>query len=100
MSTGGSDWGKVGGGVGAVDGHGGATSAQQRTRWKCGRHASPLGQGLEFFDMPQQFRFRGPADQVEADNFVGSLGGLSARPERDQQAGDDGAIRLNLDAAW
>ena len=41
---------------------------------------------------------RGPAQHVEAEHLVRPFRGLAARPEGDQQAGDDRAVGLNLDA--
>ncbi len=48
--------------------------------------------------MGEQFSLRSPADEVEADHLVGAFGGLTARVECDQQAGDDGTLGLDLDA--
>ena len=53
---------------------------------------------LQFGDVGQQFLFAGQAAEVEADHLVGPQRRLAARPEADQQAGDDRAVGLNLDA--
>ena len=52
---------------------------------------------FKFFQMGQQFVFVGPTDQVVAQHLVRAFGRLAAGPEVDQQAGDDRAVRLNLD---
>ena len=41
---------------------------------------------------------RGPAQPVEAEHLVCAFRGLAAGPEGDDQAGDDRAVGLNLDA--
>lgn len=46
--------------------------------------------------MPLQVFGARPSRQEEADHLEGSLGGLAAGVEHDQQAGNDAAIDLNL----
>ena len=53
---------------------------------------------LQFGDVCGQRGFVGPTHQVVADHFRRSLRRLAAGREADQQTGDDGAVRLNLDA--
>lgn len=48
--------------------------------------------------MPFQFFGARPSREEEADHFEGPLGGLTTGIEHDQQAGDDAAIDLDLDA--
>ena len=48
--------------------------------------------------MGQQFLFVGQAAEVKADHLVGPQRRLATGPQADQQAGDDRAVRLNLDA--
>ncbi len=48
--------------------------------------------------MVHQLVFAGHPAEVKADHFVGSQCWLSACPQTDQHAGDDRAVRLNLDS--
>ena len=73
-------------------------SAQRRASRRWGARAGLGGVGFQFFEVRDELLFAGPALQVEADHFVGSQRRLAAGPEGQQQAGDDCAIRLNLDA--
>ena len=50
--------------------------------------------------MGQQLLLIGPAEEVKTDHLVGALGRLLARPQGDQQTGDDGAVCLDFDAYW
>ena len=55
--------------------------------------------GGEFFDVFEQFLLAGQACEVEADHLIRSECRLSARPQCDQQTGDDGQVSLNFDSA-
>ena len=48
--------------------------------------------------MSFQFVGRGPVHHVEAEHLVCALRRFAAGPEGDEQAGDDGAVRLDFDA--
>ena len=48
--------------------------------------------------MGDQFRFAGQAREVELHHLPGSLGGLLARPQGDEQAGDESQVDLDFDA--
>jgi hypothetical protein len=52
---------------------------------------------LEVRQVGQPFVFSRSADQVIAQHLERAFGRLAAGPEVDQQAGDDRAVRLNLD---
>src|SRR5262245_30220775 len=49
--------------------------------------------------MGYQFGLGGPTHEQVADHLLRPQRWLAARVQADQQAGDDGAVRLNLDAA-
>ena len=53
---------------------------------------------FQFVEVRQQFRLRGQAAEVKANHLVGAERWLAPGPQADQQAGDDRAVRLNLDA--
>src|SRR5437764_14391873 len=46
----------------------------------------------------RQFRLRGPTHQEIADHLLGSQCRLATGVQADQHAGDDGTVRLDLDA--
>jgi hypothetical protein len=76
-------------------------NAQQRTprpsEWR--RRLVDLGDLIfQFGQVGQQFLLVGPADEVEADHLIGSLGWLLAGPQRDQQTRDNRTVRLNFHA--
>src|SRR3981081_2901507 len=73
----------------------GPRGAQRKAgrRWKT---RAGLDCSLKFFQMRQQLLLVGPALEVEADHLEGPQRRLAARPESQQEAGDDGAIGLNL----
>ncbi len=48
--------------------------------------------------MRHQFIFIRHSAEIEADHLISSKRWLLARPEADQHAGDDRAVRLNLDS--
>lgn len=48
--------------------------------------------------MPLQFFGARPSREEKADHLEGSLGGLTAGVEHDQQAGVDATVDLDLDA--
>ena len=50
---------------------------------------------MEFFQVCQQFSFRGPTTEEEAQHLESPFSRLSAGPQTDQQAGDDCPIRLD-----
>src|SRR5215472_13340727 len=52
---------------------------------------------LELLHMRDQLLQRGPALQVQAEHLEGPQRRLAAGPQMDQQAGDDRAVRLDLD---
>ena len=56
------------------------------------------GLRFQFFDVRHQFVFAGHAAEVETDHLVSSQRWLLTRPQADQQAGDDRAVRLNFDS--
>ena len=53
---------------------------------------------FELRQVALQFVDHGPAQHLIAEHLVRPLGRLAAGPEGDQQAGDDRAVGLNLDA--
>lgn len=53
---------------------------------------------LQLGKVPQQFGFARQPAEVEADHLVRAQRRLAAGPQADQEAGDDRAVRLNLDA--
>ena len=53
---------------------------------------------LQLRQVSQQFLFAGQAAEVKADHLVGPPGRLAVGPQTDQQTGDDGTVRLDLDA--
>ena len=53
---------------------------------------------FEFRQVGVEFLDGGPALHDVAEHFVRAFGRLAAGPEGDQQAGDDRAVGLNLDA--
>ena len=55
---------------------------------------------FQFVDVGQQFFFARKATEVEADHLVGAQRRLATGPQADQEAGDDRAVRLNLDAIF
>ena len=46
--------------------------------------------------MGEQFLFTGPAAEVEAQHLVGALGRFLARPQADEQAGDQRQVHLDF----
>ncbi len=68
-------------------------------RTACRRRAESLALlRLQFVDVSLKFFQSGPAQQVEADHFVGSLGRLAAGVDENQQASDDRQVHLNFHA--
>src|SRR5438270_13519516 len=53
-----------------------------------------IGCLLEFLEMSQHFLLRGPAGEEEAEHLVRPLRRLLARPQAQQQAGDDRHVHL------
>ncbi len=56
------------------------------------------GLRFQFFDVLHQFVFAGHATEVKTDQLVSSQRWLLTRPQADQHAGDDRAVRLNFNS--
>src|SRR5688572_25027497 len=89
-------WGKV-----LVSGSGGVSaggrlgrSIKRRGQGDC--RAGGLDGGFQFCQVRLDFVEIRPALEIEADHLIGPQRGLASGPQMDQQAGDDGAVSLNL----
>src|SRR5215813_142729 len=52
---------------------------------------------MQAVNMSDQFSFRGPATEVEAQHLIRALGRCSSDPQADQQARNKGCIHLDAD---
>src|SRR2546429_2569902 len=50
---------------------------------------------MQAVNMGDQFRFRGPATEVETQHLIGALGGRPSDPQADQQTRNKGRIHLD-----
>ncbi len=73
-------------------------SVQRRRAWDAtGRRFSGIV-SLQLVDVLLQFLFTGEAREVELEHLQGPFCRLLARPQADEQAGDDAQIQLDRDA--
>jgi len=73
-----------------------AKSAQRDAVRHPPRRTGSRSAGFQFFEVREQFLLVGPTLQVQADHLIGPQGRFAARPQRQQQAGDDRQVGLDF----